>query len=171
MKIWCNNIDCKYNQKVKKLTYFSFNKINYVPFEDNNVLGKCTREGYDLVATDTGTSKVNYKFAICQPLAAEAMICDREDCMHNYNRLCSKKEIWINKSPAFPDMIFWHCRCFSDKRISGHRDWSQLLNPDRTAKGFKVTDSEAERYHKEDMKFKSFKIGHREPKEKKGFNR
>ena len=158
LKIWCNNIKCKYNQKVSKPTFFSYNKINYVPLESNEVLGKCTRRGYDFIALETETPKVKYKIAYCFISDTNAIICDREDCLHNSDRLCERKEIWISKFIAVQEPIMWYCRCFSDKKISGHRDWMSLIGADGSPKhGGHLSDDESEKLHRENTINRSFR--------------
>ena len=78
-RIYCNNIDCKHNQKIEKEKYFSFNKINYIPFEDNKILGKCTRKGYDFISSDVETLKRTIKVAYCNVTDQEVIITPSDD--------------------------------------------------------------------------------------------
>ncbi len=168
-KIYCNNVNCKHNSEVAKPTYFSFNKIgNFVPLESNEVLGKCSRKGYDLMHVDVNTGNVHYEVAACHNSSnMEALTCDKVNCLHNKSRLCSKKEIWISRFDPIKEPEMWHCRCFSHTKISGHRDWSNLLQSDGTSKGGHIDDSYAEKMYQDSLKFKSYNVGHHEPQEPK----
>ena len=88
--------------------------------------------------------------------------CFREECLWNKNKICSRDEILVDKLQV-GDKLLWVCKCFSKEGIKGHTDWfSRLCNPDGTAKGGSVSDSEAEKIYKDRQKFKSFSSWHKE---------
>jgi hypothetical protein len=164
--IKCNNLGCKFCEKLDEPVTFSWNKYNFTPFDDSLVTGRCIRHGYDFMPVGVATKNLEYKMAMCHVSEHEGIhVCDRNDCLHNENRICMRDVIWVNKTPLLPEAEYWHCRCFSDKKFAGHRDWSALLNPDKTAKGGHVDDDIADKMYKDSLKFKSFGTGHRDAKE------
>ncbi len=167
VKIWCNNLDCPHNQKVNEPTHFSFNKFRdtYTSGDLNEVLGKCSKIGYDFLSIEVESTKIKYSVALCYQ-EGNALICDRTDCLHNVDKLCDRGKIWVNKLTV-DNEIYWECKCFSLKKFTGHRDWSQLLNPDKTAKGGNISDEDAKKYYEDSLKFKSFGTHHRDSKEPK----
>lgn len=155
VKIWCNNSECIYNQKLEKPKSFGFNRINYVPFDDAMITGKCTRMGYDFMSIDLEKKNVKLILPVCQISDKDTIVCDVTECLHNLERTCDRKEIWISKSPLTQEYPYYHCRCFSNKGVS-HFDLGRLLNPDGTPKGGKVDDDYSEKLHKDNTVNKSY---------------
>jgi len=165
--IYCNNLNCKYCLKLDEPFKFSWNSFNYTPFDDCLVTGRCTRKGYDFMSVGAETKNRDYRISMCHLSDFKVYVCDRQDCLHNDNRVCTRSKIWVNTSPFLPeDIAFYHCRCYSDKKVKGHMDWSRLLQPNGTSYGGHLTDSEAENMAIDNSKFRSYQDGHfREAKE------
>lgn len=93
--------------------------------------------------------------------------CNRIDCLHNSKEnkiqgICQRDEILIDSWKEL-----WICKCFSQEKISGHIDFFRLLKPDGTPKGGAISDSEADKMHKNSLKSKSYRTHLKEGKEKK----
>lgn len=153
MRILCKNYKCEFNRKLEKPTTILLRK-NYVPLSKKDGLceGECTKEfcGFDSVGIDT--NKVVYSVAQCNKGTSSRCM---KECLMNINTICTRDEILVDDLTT-DGMTFWICKCQSDGKFKGHRDWFSLLQPDGTAKGGSISDSDADKENKNNKVNKSF---------------
>jgi len=138
MKIYCNNLDCIDNEKLEEPVSFKPNK-NYVSlFPSTNFQGICKNEGYSFIPIGISEKNTHHKLASCCKDVESLEICHREDCSNNVNKKCGRDVIFVDKIQGI-DFVFWQCKCYSLKKISGRMDWSRF--PQKS--GVSLTDDEA----------------------------
>ena len=143
MKVYCNNLECKLNKKLDVPAPFKPNKFYVSPFKNNDYYGECSFNGYGFVPIGISNSKCNIDIASCcilSPREESSCVCHRGDCASNVNKKCSKESIFVNKIEE-PEQLFWRCMCYSQKKISGHIDWSRYPQQG----GVSLTDDEAKK--------------------------
>lgn len=83
--------------------------------------------------------------------------CKKIECIWNEGSTCTRNEILVDSIIDLTGKKVFVCRCFSNEKISGHLNWSALLNSDGTAKGGSVDDAYANRLAAEKKKTKSYR--------------
>jgi hypothetical protein len=156
ISLYCKNEKCPYNVKLEEPISFSFSAI-YKPFEEDKCSGKCSIKPrfcafYNII------NDFVYEGAECGITQGNTVACDRLDCVHNHNEVCTRSELLIDRLNDH-----WVCKCFSFRKIRGHTDWSALLQGG-VAKGGNIDDQLASTMHKDSLKFKSFGTWHKEGK-------
>jgi len=141
ISLYCKNEKCPFNVKLEEPMSFSFSAI-YTPFEGDKCKGKCSIKPYFCNFYRIIGDFV-HEGAECGITKRPNVGCDRLDCVHNENGICTRSEILVDR---FEDM--WVCKCFAYRKIRGHTDWFSLLKPDGTAKGGQVDDVYAEKINK-----------------------
>jgi len=153
MKIFCKNYQCKNSRFLDDFINFSFRK-NYIPLgkEDGLCMAECKKEFCGFDALGIASNNINYSVAQCS--VDKNNKCFKE-CLWNNNHICEREEIFIDKITV-DNIDYWICKCQSDIKIKGHRDWSQLLQPDKTAKGGHISDRDADKENKNNKVSKAF---------------
>jgi hypothetical protein len=133
--IYCSNKECVYYRALEKPIHFIFSKYSE-PFPDDVVKGKCTI-----------TPKFSFEYFIDSTTKCEQPVCNQIKgncgalwCLHNDTGDCARKEILVDESLISHKLI---CKCISNRKIKGHRDWFQNLKSDGTSKGGHLSDQEA----------------------------
>lgn len=158
MKIFCKNYECNNIILLEKPINFSYRK-NYTPISKNDTLcnGKCSKDFCGFIPIKVETQKTTYNnLPVCtespKNLNHSFDICFCE-CVWNNNYVCEREEIFVDIF-SLDGRSYYICKCQSDKKFEGHRDWSSLLQPNGTAKGGLIDDAYAKKMHADSKKFK-----------------
>ena len=166
MKTYCNNEKCSFIKKLEIPINFSFRKF-YVPIgeEDLKCKFECSRKFCGFITLAISGKKVIHNITTC--MAGYDIGCDRRECIwNNVDKSCGRDEILIDKL-EIDNEIYWVCKCFSNKKISGHKDWMRHLNSDGTPKGGSIDDSYSEVLEKDNKVTRSFPDHFRQAKEER----
>jgi len=120
--IYCNNSDCHHYEDLKEKYLFKYHKA-YQPIGDTGYFhGKCKiYPGFQ--EKDLSNLKGKFIYAICDAIDFRLQVkCNRE-CLWNCSSYCKRNEICVDLDYNHK---VWVCRCFSNKHISGHMDWSRF---------------------------------------------
>ena len=164
MLAYCNNTECEHFKALEKPADFAPTS-GYKAIFDYKFLGTCSLPSPYVKDSVYESEDFIYRQHHC--LETEGN-CSDVGCLYNNELVCTRDEIYVDKSEITGDYI---CKSFSNIKISGHRDWSSLLQSDGTAKGGLIDDDYARKMNADSMKYKSFGTHHRdskEPKRKKG---
>lgn len=151
--IHCNNSGCIFSYPLKEPVEFKFGKF-IIPIVPIIVYRFCTiQPAIEDVEIEVGDFKYNVAICLKKP-----GMCEKDICLWNNMGACQREDIYVDEC-FFGDQSFWVCRTISDKKISGHMDWS------RYPQGGPIETEYAEKLNVEATKFKSFSKGHHEARE------
>ncbi|MDP2685144.1 MAG: hypothetical protein Q8P20_08995 [bacterium] len=136
MDVYCNNLECIFCKLLEKVYLFPY-KREYLSIGDTgDFAGKCTVNpvfGRNIDETRTYI----YKLAPCLSHIEKLfsgdfeVMCSMVGCMWNEATKCTRDEICVDKDLRTSK---WVCRCLSDKKITGHMDWSRFTRQDGMTK-------------------------------------
>lgn len=120
--IYCNNLRCEFNKALDMPINFKYQKYsNPIGNEDNKCFGRCTNTSYGFKRSIIEDAKTKHKLAVC---TMGKSTCDNE-CLFNHHNICDRKEIFVDKI-SIGNRDCYVCKCRSDKKISGHVDFSRF---------------------------------------------
>jgi len=130
MIIYCCNYECEHNEKLNKPINFEFN-LGYRSMwnNENPCEGKCTKNFCGFTYAELKGNSAKHKASICSLGSIEK--CEAENCLWNNKGKCTRKELLVDKmmiNVGSDTEDIWVCKCRSDKKISGHMDWSRLAD-------------------------------------------
>jgi len=126
MKVYCKNKECRHYRVLDRPVSFSFNKFSE-PL-GNLARGYCSIEP-EFIPVDYSSSDFKATQTVCHQAKG---LCKQSLCLHNDLGACKRGEILVEESLISKYII---CKCFSNRSLSGHVDWSRNLKSDKTAKG------------------------------------
>ena len=125
MKIYCNNKECEYYQELKEAYHFKYH-LAYIPIGNTgNYAGVCQISPcFAIDVSSTIHSIISEVICVdANTIGGKRGKCRNQGCLWNNKEKCGRKEICIDKSLTTER---WICRCFSNKNIKGHMDWSRF---------------------------------------------
>jgi len=123
-EIYCNNTECEDNKIFDEPQTYKPNE-NYNGYWDIKVCGKCSYENICFVYIIDTENNCKYKMAGCaESSSSEQCFCERFDCLNNENGNCSRDKIRVELQKV-NGTTYYICKAFSNKKISGHFDWTQ----------------------------------------------
>ena len=154
MKVYCNKIDCPHHKCADNSQTFQYSKY-YVPFPGGAVAGECCLRGLKLFNVSRTFGDISDSSAVCSlgERIADKMVCKKDDCLWNNKSICLREDILIGKSLISGD---WICKCFSNKKISGHIDFMNLVDSSGHPHGGSIDDSYANRMAEDKKKSRSY---------------
>jgi len=153
MHIVCNNTKCKNYRAFDKPKVFK-PTANFNSFIDEIASGECKLSHSSIISEVLDLK--GYKYPQNRCLECDGN-CNNVECLHNENLKCTRTEIFIDDSLVSKDFI---CKCFSNRKISGHFNMMSMLNSDGSPKGGSIDDAYSEKLHADDKKTKIFPDGH-----------
>lgn len=118
MIIYCKNSKCPNFLKFDEPLEFSFGKF-YKPISKKDLLcGGMCKEFCGFVSDEINSRATRTKLALCTK--CKLSTCALE-CLWNKSGKCTRENILVDKNRGH-----WVCKCYSDKFISGHMDWSRF---------------------------------------------
>ena len=163
MPIYCTETICEHFKILEKPVKFNFDKQNYKAFDFDEYPGICANcaacfNSIDKTINNTHTHEVQcLQYATKSNTRNTSISCFATECSWNNNLKCQKENIFISKGLITNDVI---CKSLSFKGITGHWDWTRLLNPDGTAKGGNIDDDYAKKLDKKARNYSIYPDGH-----------
>jgi len=167
MQVYCKNYKCKWIRFLDEPIRFRYRKNYYIPFEDDFCMGECRKENLCINSIDIETRNIYYRYAVCVDFEDDesGIVCFRIDCIHNDKSLetrgfCERDEILIDRIKLYSsNEEISACKCFSQRKISGHKDWLGQMYP---VPGGHLDDNYAEKLHKDSKKNRSYRTHFKE---------
>lgn len=159
IEIFCNNKDCCWYKGIPPEKYLPYE--NFKGFWDIIVSGKCTNPNIYFEKYDFSSNNIKYIRAICYSHnnskelnfdeigIFDSVLCERKDCLYNKDLTCSREKIRVEVEKIEDEVIF-SCKAFSNKKISGHFDWT------RYPIGGNIDDTYAEKLDRDNRATKSY---------------
>ena len=169
MKTYCNRKDCKFIHLLEE-PYIRTMRGRVELLFPESYCGTCIGKP-QINRIDFESSKVKLKYGVCEDSKIDEVRCKKVECLYNdakhkISGNCLKDELFVAKIKLHGDEL-WICKGFSDRKISGHKDWMQHLNSDGTPKGGSIEDGYSEVLEKDNKVTRSFADHTRRMKEER----
>ena len=122
-KVYCTNNECRHYRVLDVPIHFTYSKYAH-PLSNDLVRGYCSITP-KISRIIYSTKDITLPQSVCSQCEGG---CGNFECLHNNEGACSRDEILIDKGLISKNII---CKCFSNRGISGHQDWSRFANPDK----------------------------------------
>ena len=157
MSIYCANTDCRFYETLKDPVSLNFDNPHYKPIDTNEYTGICKNSKAQFMSMDVTRNNIDVHEVQCADSDSCMPGCSAMECSWNNNLACAKSNTFVSKSIITGNIA---CKSISLKGITGHRDWSKLLNPDGTAKGGNIDDEYAKKLDRKARNFAIYPDGH-----------
>ena len=169
MKIWCNNDSCNFIHLLEK-PYIRTKKGLIELLFPESYCGTCIGKP-QINSLDFKSSKVELKYGICVDSEIDEVRCNKIGCLYNDEKYklsgnCLKDELFIANIKLRGEE-FWICKCFSDRKISGHKDWMSLIDSSGHPYGGSIDDEYSEKLNHDNKVTRSFPDHTRQEKEER----